>query len=57
MSDSDHSRLMEAGARHFFGEPNGQLSKNRQLRFGTNGSKEMAADTVLILSPRPPHGP
>ena len=38
MSDPDHARLMEAVARHFFGEPNERLSKKGELRFGSHGS-------------------
>ena len=41
MSDPDHVRLMEAVARHFFGEPNVRMSKKHKLRFGTNGSKSV----------------
>ena len=35
---SDHARLLEAVARHFFGEPNQRLSRKGELRFGTHGS-------------------
>jgi hypothetical protein len=40
MSDPDHIRLMEAVARHFFGEPNRRLSNppKGELRFGNQGS-------------------
>lgn len=41
MTVSDHARLMEAVARHFFGEPNRRLSKRGELRFGSNGSKSI----------------
>ncbi len=33
--------LLEPVARHFWGEPNEQLSKPGELRFGTNGSKSV----------------
>ena len=38
MSDPDHVRLLQAVARHFFGDPNRRLSKKGELRFGTHGS-------------------
>jgi hypothetical protein len=38
MSDPDHVRLLQAVARHFFGEPNRRLSKKGELRFGNHGS-------------------
>ena len=41
MSDPQHIHLMETVAKHFFGEPNGQLSKKGELRFGTHGSKSV----------------
>jgi hypothetical protein len=37
-SNPDIATLMEPVARHFFGEPNKQLSKKGKLRFGTHGS-------------------
>jgi hypothetical protein len=38
MSNSDHARLLQAVARHFFGEPNQRLSKKGEMRFGNHGS-------------------
>jgi hypothetical protein len=42
-TDAEHRRqhelrLMEAVARHFYGDPNQRLSSKDELRFGTNGS-------------------
>jgi hypothetical protein len=43
MTEADQIKLMKAVAKHFFGEPNEHLSKekNGELRFGTNGSKSV----------------
>ncbi len=41
MTDPAHIDLLNAVARHFFGEPNAQRSKNGELRFGTHGSKSV----------------
>jgi hypothetical protein len=38
MSDPAHIKLLQAVARHFFGDPNQRLSKKGELRFGTHGS-------------------
>lgn len=38
--------LIEAVARHLWGEPNEQLSKPGELRFGTNGSKSVDLDKL-----------
>lgn len=41
MNDAAHIDLMRAVARRFFGDPNKQLSKNGELRFGAHGSKSV----------------
>jgi len=38
--------LIEAVARHIWGEPNEQLSKPSELRFGTNGSKSVQLEKL-----------
>lgn len=37
----DYSGLIEPLARHFWGDPNEQLSKPDELRFGNRGSKSV----------------
>jgi hypothetical protein len=38
MTNSDHVRLMQAVAKHFFGEPNKRMSNKKELRFRNHGS-------------------
>lgn len=41
MAASSYTELIGPVARHFWGDPNEQLSKPNELRFGSQGSKSV----------------
>ena len=56
---ADYAGLIEPLVRHFWNEPNEQLSKPANLRFGAHGSKsvDLQKSSFLTLKPATAGGP
>ena len=50
---ADYAGLIEPLARHFWSEPNEQLSKPADLRFGAHGSKSVDLQKSSFLTLKP----
>lgn len=53
---ANYSNLIEPLARQFWGEPNEQLSKPEELRFGNNGSKSVDLEKNTFFDHESNHG-